>query len=282
MDVDLATAKHKFEHAGKSYAFCCAGCLEKFKAAPEKYLKPAGLTQIAVAPAKAVAPPTSTVYVCPMCPEVRETKPVPCPKCGMALEPETPVAASRVEYTCPMHPEIVRPGPGACPICGMALEPRTVAAKEEENPELRDMTRRFWVSLLLTVPLLGITMADMLPGMPVKTALPLGRLAVARTPFGYAGGAMGRVAVLPAGMGVDRQPLHQHVHADRDGHRRGLRLQRDGDIVARMVSVDVSGVGRSSGGVLRGGGGDHNTGFVGSGAGAAGAQPDRGGDPGAA
>ncbi len=75
-----------------------------------------------------------------------------------------------------MHPEIVRPGPGACPICGMALEPRTVTAAEEENPELRDMTRRFWISVLLTVPLLGIAMADMLPGMPVKSALPLGRL----------------------------------------------------------------------------------------------------------
>ncbi|HKS76694.1 MAG TPA: copper-translocating P-type ATPase, partial [Terriglobales bacterium] len=82
----------------------------------------------------------------------------------------------RVEYTCPMHPQIVRPGPGACPICGMALEPRTVTAVEEENPELRDMTRRFWVSLALTAPLLAIAMADMLPGMPVKSALPLGRL----------------------------------------------------------------------------------------------------------
>jgi len=75
-----------------------------------------------------------------------------------------------------MHPEIVRPGPGSCPICGMALEPRTVTATEEENPELRDMTRRFWVSVVLTVPLLGIAMADMLPGMPVRSALPLGRL----------------------------------------------------------------------------------------------------------
>ena len=72
----------------------------------------------------------------------------------MALEPEMPVAATRVEYTCPMHPEIVRPEPGHCPICGMALEPRTITAQEEENPELRDMTRRFWISLALTAPLL--------------------------------------------------------------------------------------------------------------------------------
>src|ERR1700692_1853982 len=69
------------------------------------------------------------------------------------------------EYTCPMHPEIVRPGPGACPICGMALEPRTVTAQEEDNPELRDMTRRFWISVALTVPLLVIAMGHMLPGM---------------------------------------------------------------------------------------------------------------------
>jgi Cu+-exporting ATPase len=91
----------------------------------------------------------------------------------MALEPEMPVATTRVEYTCPMHPEIVRPGPGNCPICGMALEPRTVTAQEEEdNPELRDMTRRFWISLALTAPLLMIAMVHMLPGM--QRLLPTG------------------------------------------------------------------------------------------------------------
>ncbi len=79
----------------------------------------------------------------------------------MALEADVPVASTRTEYTCPMHPEIVRPGPGSCPICGMALEPRTVTAAAEENPELRDMTRRFWVSLALTVPLMVIAMASM-------------------------------------------------------------------------------------------------------------------------
>ena len=94
----------------------------------------------------------------------------------MELEPTIPLAATRTEYTCPMHPEIVRPGPGFCPICGMALEPRTVTATDEENPELRDMTRRFWISLVLTVPLLAIAMVDMLPGMPVEHALPGGWL----------------------------------------------------------------------------------------------------------
>src|SRR5713101_3623827 len=195
MTVDPATAKHKLEHAGKTYYFCCASCLEKFRANPEGYLSgrktPAMGTQIisiGAAPGaqtpeikasqiKSVpAPAASSAYVCPMCPEVRAIKPGPCPRCGMALEPEMPVAAARVEYTCPMHPEIVRPGPGSCPICGMALEPRTVTAQEAENHELRDMTRRFWLSLLLTAPLLGIAMADMLPGMPVQHALPSGWL----------------------------------------------------------------------------------------------------------
>ena len=59
---------------------------------------------------------------------------------------------TRTVYTCPMHPEIVRDAPGSCPICGMALEPRTVTAEEEANPELVDMTRRFWVSVASPLP----------------------------------------------------------------------------------------------------------------------------------
>jgi Cu+-exporting ATPase len=169
MEVAPGDAKFKLDYDGRPYAFCSAGCLEKFIADPQKYLNPVALTQIA-------APKPAANYVCPMCPEVCQSKPGPCPSCGMALEPEMPVTDRRVEYTCPMHPEISRARPGACPICGMALEPHTITAVEEENPELRDMTRRFWVSLALTVPLLAIAMADMLPGMPVRSAFPLGRL----------------------------------------------------------------------------------------------------------
>ncbi len=191
MTVQPASAKHSQEHGGKTYYFCCAGCKEKFKAEPAKYLnRPSGGTaMIQIAPSshapvqiKTALPSTvrpaapASSYVCPMCPEVHASRPGPCPKCGMALEPEMPAAATHVEYTCPMHPEIVRPGPGACPICGMALEPRTVTAKEEENPELRAMTQRFWISVLLTVPLLAVAMADMFPGMPVQRALPDGWL----------------------------------------------------------------------------------------------------------
>ena len=72
-----------------------------------------------------------------------------------------------------MHPEIVRDEPGACPICGMALEPRTASASDEsENTELRDMTRRLWVAVALTVPLVVIAMGDLLPGRPVSSVLP--------------------------------------------------------------------------------------------------------------
>ncbi len=185
MSVDPAKAASSVEHDRKLYHFCCKSCAEKFKTDPQKYLaptyKPGGMGASTVvtiggatpgiarqpqkqATASAPKPPAavaSVIYVCPMCPEVRETRPVPCPKCGMALEPETPVAATRTEWTCPMHPEIVRPQPGFCPICGMALEPRTVTAAEQDNPELRDMTRRFWGSVILGVPLMALAMLRM-------------------------------------------------------------------------------------------------------------------------
>jgi len=183
MVVNPATAHHKTLHNGQEHFFCSAGCLTKFQANPEKILSSApqpmgsGLVSLggpalimptmgkpAAPNAHSASGPTkdTRAYVCPMCPEVRQIGPGPCPKCGMALDPESPaLPATRREYTCPMHPEIVRTGPGNCPICGMALEPRTVTV-EEDNPELRDMTRRFWISLALTAPLLAIAMGSML------------------------------------------------------------------------------------------------------------------------
>src|SRR5438046_2249491 len=187
MAVDPATAKQHRAHAGQTYYFCCQHCAEKFDAAPEKFLqapaRSSGIVTLGAKPVSASASvehhpeaPAKTDYVCPMCPEVREIEPGACPRCGMALEPEAPVIAKRVEYTCPMHPEIVRPGPGSCPLCGVALEPRTVSMEAEENPELRDMTWLLWISLALSVLLLGIAMAGLLPGMPVQHALPGGWL----------------------------------------------------------------------------------------------------------
>ena len=157
MMVNPRTAKHRATHNGEEYFFCCAGCATKFQAAPEKYLHPAAKPALAVT-AKSEST-SGGKYVCPMCPEVSATKPESCPKCGMALERDVPLAVG-VTYTCPMHPEIERPGPGVCPICGMALEPRTVAASDD-NPELRAMSRRFWVSVVLTAPLLVIAMSAM-------------------------------------------------------------------------------------------------------------------------
>jgi P-type Cu+ transporter len=89
----------------------------------------------------------------------------------MALEPEVPLPASRTEYTCPMHPEIVQPRPGSCPICGMTLEPRGMPALGEQNSELRDMTKRYWISFALTIPLLAIAMEDMWPGGALRHTL---------------------------------------------------------------------------------------------------------------
>ena len=234
MDVNPASARHKTLHDGKEYFFCSAGCLAKFQTNPEKVLsstpRPMGSALVSLGgTAGAPAPPElimptltkpapapvplqtdskkSRAYVCPMCPEVRQLGPGPCPKCGMALEPELPaLAATKTEYTCPMHQEIVRGEPGSCPICGMALEQRTVTL-EEDNPELRDMTKRFWISLALTVPLLAITMGSMLwPHFFVRRVDTLagyryqfflrGRPAMARAVSRDAGGFVGRLAVL--------------------------------------------------------------------------------------
>jgi len=156
-------SEHRYTHAGTDYYFCCAGCLEKFRADPDSYLRPAA------APA---ACPTescdlgSANYTCPMHPEVQQTGPGACPKCGMALESMgVPVAATKTEYTCPMHPEIVQDHPGNCPKCGMALEARSVTV-EESNTELIDMTRRFWVSTLLALPVFVLAMvADLAPSL---------------------------------------------------------------------------------------------------------------------
>ncbi|MEQ9814701.1 MAG: copper-translocating P-type ATPase [Azospirillaceae bacterium] len=100
-------------------------------------------------------------YICPMCEGVVAPGPASCPKCGMALEPALPQAATTTKYTCPMHPEIVRDEPGSCPICGMALEPMTVRAEREPNPELIDMTRRLLLGAVLTLPLLVVAMGEM-------------------------------------------------------------------------------------------------------------------------
>lgn len=111
----------------------------------------------------------ANTYICPMCPGVESDGPAACTMCGMALEPAAPqLQQTRTEYTCPMHPEVVSDAPGDCPICGMALEPTVITLEDAPNPELVDMTRRFWVSLVLSLPVFVISMADLIPGRPLE------------------------------------------------------------------------------------------------------------------
>jgi Cu+-exporting ATPase len=168
MDVDPEDAAGKYDYQNQTFYFCSVPCLEKFKADPERFLNSGRDNR----PAPQTRGLEGDVYICPMDPEVRESRPGACPKCGMALEPAAPAApATTTEYVCPMHPEIVRPEPGSCPICGMALEPRTVTLEEEANPELVDMTRRFWVGVVLSAPIVVLAMSDLIPGQPIQRAI---------------------------------------------------------------------------------------------------------------
>src|ERR1039458_5906229 len=116
MKVDPSEAAASMEHHGATVYFCSESCAAKFRAAPEKYVQ-----------AKPDAAP---------------------PHLAAKSEPQG-------KYTCPMHPEVKQTGPGSCPKCGMALEPREVIA-EDSNPELADMTRRLWISVALAVPMLAL------------------------------------------------------------------------------------------------------------------------------
>ncbi|MEP6706620.1 MAG: heavy metal translocating P-type ATPase [Pyrinomonadaceae bacterium] len=173
MTVQPEAAAGSFEYEGRTFYFCSTHCLNKFKADPESFLKqaqPRDTLRVSNQDESAGERLSDTeLYTCPMHPDVRQNKPDSCPKCGMALEPVAPRAPTqKIEYTCPMHPQIVRDKPGNCPICGMALEPRTASLADEENPELVGMTRRFWVGVVLTVPLLLIAMSDFVPGNPIE------------------------------------------------------------------------------------------------------------------
>ena len=153
MEVSDTDTEFAFEFKGSRYYFCSQNCRSRFEADPEKYLNPendSGETE-------------GRIYICPMHPEVRQDAPGDCPKCGMALEPEMPsISGPPTEWTCPMHPEIVRSEPGDCPKCGMALEPRTASAETDGNQEYFYMRNRFWVSAVLSLPLVLIAMRDIL------------------------------------------------------------------------------------------------------------------------
>ena len=141
MDVDPATSKHRVQHGDQTFYFCSGHCQARFESSPDAYLS---------------SPPDSAH-------DHRQEH--QAHESGRqhagAAEP-----GEATEWTCPMHPEIRRPGPGSCPICGMALEPVTVTADTGPSPELADMTRRFWVGVALSVPVLLLGMGgDLFPAM---------------------------------------------------------------------------------------------------------------------
>ena len=114
-----------------------------------------------------VAPPIVAKYFCPMCPGVESDRPGDCPMCGMALE-RNPAwrPEAKAIYTCPMHPEVRQDHPGDCPKWGMTLEPQTSTPDAgEDDTELRDMTRRFWICLVLTLPVFVVAMAHVVPAL---------------------------------------------------------------------------------------------------------------------
>jgi len=141
MMVDPARAKGTYEHRGATYYFCAPVCQARFAADPERYLvrdyQPAGMG----AGLLALGRPG-----------------------GMRPTSRLMPAPSGPRYVCPMDPEVSSPVPAACPKCGMALEPETISLDEKPNPELVDMTRRMWVAVALALPLFLYGMADMLLG----------------------------------------------------------------------------------------------------------------------
>ena len=152
-------SQYHYQYGGRFSLFCSEHCLHKFIENPEQYLNKE-------APAPENRSDGATIYTCPMHPEIRQSNPGNCPKCGMALE-STGIArpAIKTDYVCPMHPEVIQDHPGNCPKCGMALESRTTAM-DEENPELVDMTRRFWISAILAGPVFLLAMmADLFPSL---------------------------------------------------------------------------------------------------------------------
>jgi Cu+-exporting ATPase len=150
MTVEPEKAAGSHEYNNRTYYFCSRHCLEKFRKTPEAFLNKTA----------------ASLLVQPI--GIQRTKPSPSPNNPVGAAP-----SSAKLYTCPMHPEIVRDAPGSCPICGMALEPRTASLDDDENPELTEMSRRFWLGLFLSVPLFLIAMSEFIPALDLERFLPL-------------------------------------------------------------------------------------------------------------
>jgi P-type Cu+ transporter len=160
MEIDPKSAAATVERDGKRVHFCSLHCRDEFLRGVEQEQE----EEQACAHRRDHSPNEKLKkYFCPMCEEVESDEPGSCPKCGMSLE-RNPTFRAPTIYTCPMHPQIEQDHPGNCPICGMALEPKNaVAGAEEENVELRDMTRRFWIGAVLSFPVFILAMGHILP-----------------------------------------------------------------------------------------------------------------------
>ena len=240
MTVDPAHAAGSYEYGGTKWYFCNLHCLEKFRAEPEKYTG---------------------------------AKPETAPH-----EPPAAVTPGAT-YTCPMHPEILRNGPGSCPICGMALEPRVVTLDEEENPERTDMRRRFRASVILTAPLVLMSMAAMMVGAPAAHYF-AGPAAV------WIEFLLATPVVLWGGWPFFERAWASIVHRSPNmftligmGTGTAYVYSVAATLVPSVFPDSFRGHGGEVARVLRASSGDHNASAAGAGAGAARPQPDVQRDP---
>jgi P-type Cu+ transporter len=170
MTVDPARAKGQHEHQGTTYYFCAASCRARFIADPARYLaadhRPAGGGLVSLGRPRMMrpAPAAAPMVAAPGASAMRPGAAAP------AMRPAQATTGPR--YVCPMDPEVSSPVPAACPKCGMALEPETITLEEAPDPELVSMTRRFWVALVLAAPLFAYGMAEMLIGHRAMHILP--------------------------------------------------------------------------------------------------------------
>ena len=160
MTVHPDSAAGSYEHNDETYYFCSRHCLEKFRKDPDAFLaKPQATMAQPVGIQRVRSQPEANSQV--------------SSGTGSDRTLDTGLGTLDSTYTCPMHPEIVRDAPGSCPICGMALEPRTASLEQVENPELREMSLRFLVSVTLSVPLLLIAMSEFIPGLDLESLMPM-------------------------------------------------------------------------------------------------------------
>ena len=166
MEVDPNAGKPTLEHGGRVFHFCSAGCRGKFEAHPEEFLTAkdpvCGMDVDRASARHFLRHEGEKLYFCS---ESCQKKFEADPNAYLGDRPAPAPLPKGTQYTCPMHPEIIRDKPGSCPLCGMALEPMMPTGDEGPNPELVDFTRRFWVSAVLSIPLLVITMGPMV-GLP--------------------------------------------------------------------------------------------------------------------